>query len=249
MASQADCFLHRTGIPPQPIHFAKSSTQYSSLSRRSLLTRCQTFTSVPRNTFTWGSHKPPVFSSKSTFSLWLRFIDCNQRLIDALLIVARHSISPNSTGSKFCHTRIKNLDLSSLAEPRRLTFLGEARTQLPDQDDKNCNHKNNNYFSSIHNIKPSRFLPPWSSITGLSFSIKSSLNQLFKTTSFLTKCIYSTSKNYHELRLSYLRLLISRSNWNHFSLKLVPPAPLCMTSGYSSTATQPFLKQFKNLCP
>ena len=33
----------------------------------------------------------------------------------------------------------KILDLSSLAELRRLTFLGEARTQPPDQDIKNCN--------------------------------------------------------------------------------------------------------------
>ena len=33
----------------------------------------------------------------------------------------------------------KILDLSSLAEPRRLTFSGEARTQLPGQDIKNCN--------------------------------------------------------------------------------------------------------------
>ena len=39
-----------------------------------------------------------------------------------------------------------------------------------------------------------------------------SLNRMFKTTSFFTKSIYSTSKQYHELRLSYLRPFISRSN-------------------------------------
>ena len=88
--STTDCSLHRTGTSPRPIHFAKFSTQYSSLSRCLLLTRCQTFTPVSRpdcNQFTFsGSKKGPLIDPAVNH----RFFDC-----------CATSIDPNPTGSKF----------------------------------------------------------------------------------------------------------------------------------------------------
>jgi len=89
----------------------------------------------PPQFLTWGSHKTPGFSSIwrtnadfliATNSLpqvqrkifWLNF---NQKKIFWLL---RDQHQPKLHRLQVCHTGIKNLDLSSLAEPCRLTFFG-----------------------------------------------------------------------------------------------------------------------------
>ena len=156
--STTDCSLHRTGTSPRPIHFAQSSTQYTSLSRCLLLTRCQlshlfhvliatnSLQLLPqalKRSFDWPSTKMKVF--------WLTRLS-----IKGFLIVARPASTQTPQAPSLLY-RNKNLDLSSLANPAVWLFTGRARTLLPDQDEKNCNHKNNNYFSSIHNKTPANF--------------------------------------------------------------------------------------------
>ena len=112
--STTDCSLHRTGTSPRPIHFAKSSTQYSSLSRCLLLTRCQL------------SHLFHVLIATNALSQVQRKVLWLTRLsIIGFLIVARPASTQTPQAPSLSY-RNKNLDLSSLAEPCRLTFYGES---------------------------------------------------------------------------------------------------------------------------
>ena len=121
--STTDCSLHRTGTSPRPIHFAKFSTQYSSLSRCLLLTRCQ---------LSHLFHRVPYLRVSQTPGFTPISPDCNQFTSVApsstkeVFWLLRDQHRPKPHRLQVCHTGIKNLDLSSLAEPCRLTFYGES---------------------------------------------------------------------------------------------------------------------------